>query len=336
MLATDATHIRLSGDQFERLQKAIIDAFPRYDDLRMCLHFKLNERDTFVRQSVPITSQVYDVIEWAEASGRIRELIKGLRTAQANNKTLMVAAQTILASNDLEALVVNNPDLFSDPHAWRRAMTRAEWVVCRVENPEGVALGTGFLIGPDLVMTNHHVKHSPSASFKSSPQSVRFRFGARQFEDGHLAGGKCYSLSEAGWDIQKGESEEFDFAIVRLGQPAGEALVGDFPEAPRRGWLALVKPRIEPEPGHSLFILQHPLGGVLKMANGGLKAHHDFWLDYEVNTEPGSSGSPVFNNRWELVGLHARAALGVNKGIAISAIVEQLPESLRCGLVVPT
>jgi V8-like Glu-specific endopeptidase len=36
-------------------------------------------------------------------------------------------------------------------------MIQAEWAVCRVEKPEGRALGTAFLVGPDLVLTNHHV-----------------------------------------------------------------------------------------------------------------------------------------------------------------------------------
>jgi hypothetical protein len=52
-------------------------------------------------------------------------------------------------------------------------------------------------------------------------------------------------------------------------------------------------------------------------------------VDYEVDTEPGSSGSPVFNNRWELVALHSRAGKGqFNQGVAVTAIVDDLPEPL--------
>jgi hypothetical protein len=56
-----------------------------------------------------------------------------------------------------------------------------------------------------------------------------------------------------------------------------------------------------------LFILQHPGRKTLKMANGGVKQVSGAWVDYEVDTLPGSSGSPVFDNRWELVALHSRA-----------------------------
>ena len=47
-----------------------------------------------------------------------------------------------------------------------------------------------------------------------------------------------------------------------------------------------------------------------------------------MDTEEGSSGSPVFNNKWELVALHSRAGKGaVNKGIAISAILDDMEEA---------
>jgi endonuclease G len=78
-----------------------------------------------------------------------------------------------------------------------------------------------------------------------------------------------------------------------------------------------------------LFILQHPGGKTLKMANGGVKQSSGAWVEYEVDTLPGSSGSPVFNNRWELVALHSRAGIGqFNKGVAVAAIVDDLPDGV--------
>src|SRR5439155_21158896 len=31
---------------------------------------------------------------------------------------------------------------------------------------------------------------------------------------------------------------------------------------------------------------------------------HDAFLTYQTDTAPGSSGSPLYNDRWEVVGLH--------------------------------
>jgi V8-like Glu-specific endopeptidase len=79
-----------------------------------------------------------------------------------------------------------------------------------------------------------------------------------------------------------------------------------------------------------LFILQHPGGKTLKMANGGVRQVAGAWVEYEVDTEPGSSGSPVFNNRWELVALHSRAGTGrFNQGVVISAILDDLPDPVK-------
>ena len=51
---------------------------------------------------------------------------------------------------------------------------------------------------------------------------------------------------------------------------------------------------------------------------------------HAARKEPGSSGSPVFNNKWELVALHSRAGTGrFNQGVAITAIVEDLPAPVK-------
>ena len=55
----------------------------------------------------------------------------------------------------------------------------------------------------------------------------------------------------------------------------------------------------------------------------------DSFLHYEADTEPGSSGSPVFDDGWEVVALHHasvrapdHAELGgfVNEGIRVSGL----------------
>ena len=139
-------------------------------------------------------------------------------------------------------------------------------------------------------------------------------------------------LRNAFVDHNDSPSEKLDYAMLRLDRPAGEDPVVDFKDAPRRGWLKLRKADVRQSQG--LFILQHPGGKTLKMANGGVRQVSGGWVDYEVDTEPGSSGSPVFNNKWELVALHSRAGTGrFNQGVAISAIVDDLPASVKALLV---
>jgi V8-like Glu-specific endopeptidase len=63
-------------------------------------------------------------------------------------------------------------------------------------------------------------------------------------------------------------------------------------------------------------------------------------LHYRAPTEPGSSGSPVFNQDWELVALHhagskeLRSLSGegvreANEGIWMSAIIQAMREDLK-------
>ena len=55
-------------------------------------------------------------------------------------------------------------------------------------------------------------------------------------------------------------------------------------------------------------IIQHPAGRQKEIAihENKVKRVLDKVIHYETDTEPGSSGSPVFNNNWDLVGLAPR------------------------------
>ena len=270
----------------------------------------------------------------AEAKGKTKNLLLAAAREVPGNTRLREAKQSVLGEtdlDDLEKIVSSNPALFSDPDAWRRAMIQAEWAVCRVEKPEGQPLGTAFLVARDLVLINHQVAFDAHATFRSHPESVRFRFGFREPADGAPEASRICRLA-SNWDVRSSPFGQLDYAVLRLDHPAGEDPVGDFKDAPRRGWLKLGKADVRQSQG--LFILQHPGGKTLKMANGGVRQVSGAWVDYEVNTEPGSSGSPVFNNRWELVALHSRAGTGqFNKGVAISAIVDDLPDGVKALLM---
>jgi V8-like Glu-specific endopeptidase len=328
----------LTGEQFEQLQAAIISAFPIPGDLGPPIRFAFNlNLYTIVTQVFPLNRQVFQLIEWADANDKVRELVRALRRPNANpgNKLLKAFDEEFNGKESLdkvlEKLIGQNPVPFADPEAWRAAMTRAESAVCRIENPAGTAIGTGFLIGPDLVLTNQHVREE--AAFDTNPGGARFRFGYRTRGNQGPDDGTLHELA-TNWNIHSSAVEHFDYAIVRLAAKAGEEPMGSFVNAPMRGWLTAGAN--QPAAHQTLFILQHPKGDTLKVAPGVLKVNENGWLEYAVDTEKGSSGSPVLDSLWALVALHSRAGTGVaNRGVSMAAIRADLPDDVKVMLKQP-
>ena len=92
-------------------------------------------------------------------------------------------------------------------------------------------------------------------------------------------------------------------------------------------------------PGEVVNIIQHPEGRPKEIViynNRVIKAYQDF-LVYETDTEPGSSGSPLLNKNWQLIGLHQGAILKedaneeIQKSIRTraSSIVQDMTEFLK-------
>jgi hypothetical protein len=51
-------------------------------------------------------------------------------------------------------------------------------------------------------------------------------------------------------------------------------------------------------------LIGHPGGRSLEFSDGVMLDHDDRRLHYTTASEAGSSGSPVFNNRWQVIGIH--------------------------------
>lgn len=78
------------------------------------------------------------------------------------------------------------------------------------------------------------------------------------------------------------------------------------------------------EAGDAAIIVQHPKGRRKQVVlnNNEIVGLYKDYLRYEADTDYGSSGSPVFNDRWELVGLHHAA---VNPSTEVSGDAASQP-----------
>ena len=241
-----------------------------------------------------------------------------------------------------------------DIAVWRERMAAREVCVCRMEVPvaAGTSFGTGFLVGPDLVLTNHHV-----IAGATDPAAIVARFDYKARAGGGDDQSRHRSASRAAtgsWipartvpSILQGlpkqgvpDPDLLDYALLRLAEPVGDEPIPAGkeaePGAPARGWIALPSKPWPFAGNRSLFIIQHPSGSPMKLAMD-LEATmavnaNGTRVTYQTGTEGGSSGSPCFNQLWDLVALHHAGDPShsdfydpaFNEGIPIDRIVARL------------
>jgi hypothetical protein len=186
---------------------------------------------------------------------------------------------------------------------WLRNGLSLAVAVGRVEDLDETTAGTCFLVRAGeffpklsrippselLVLTNSHVLGTKSAK-SVRPADARVRFDELQPRG-------PFEVKEIVWESSSGE---LDAAFARIyPQPACDVVLK----------LAPVDPPEPSEPPRQMLVIGHPRGGGLSMSlSDNVQVG---WmpprLHYRTPTEPGSSGSPVFDGGWRLIALHRAA-----------------------------
>lgn len=212
------------------------------------------------------------------------------------------------------------PGTYQKPRAWEERKREIERRVCRIVCDKGdgtvAAIGTGFLVGPDLVLTNHHVcyDYRNGAAQPGFPEAFRCQFDLPDGGPRDSAAGTLVPL--VGPPLDQDPPRGLDFALLRLTQSIGDD--GRGWEDPRRSSV--------PQPGVVVVVFQHPDGDALRFSAGGVTRQVGNSLYYRANTDPGSSGSPCFEFDLTPVALHHRADAGHqdNGGILLKAITPRI------------
>ena len=169
----------------------------------------------------------------------------------------------------------------------------------RIRSAQGRTLGfgTGFMVSPRLMMTNNHVL--------SSRNDAAFSLCEFNFQDDLTGRPIPTSVFEFDPDLFFETDRALDFSLVAVKERARTGS-GDLSELRFFGWTRLIEEEGKAILGEFLNIIQHPNGEPKQLA---LRENEfidllDNFLHYHTDTAPGSSGSPVFNDQWEIVGLH--------------------------------
>ncbi|HEV3166564.1 MAG TPA: serine protease [Isosphaeraceae bacterium] len=209
------------------------------------------------------------------------------------------------------------------PFDFLRTGDRLGRAVVKIQCEDG-AVGTGFLVAPGILLTNNHVL-----------PDVRTATGSYA-----LANYESYPTSDA---LGRPAVAPLDPTVLFISNPdldftfcgvQGLDFLGTIPIDRNSSHISLLE---------YVNIIQHPRGRPKEVAlqdNRVVKADNVV-LHYACDTEPGSSGSPVFNNRWRLVALHHASVITdspegrfaanadpssryLNEGIRLSAIATWL------------
>jgi endonuclease I/V8-like Glu-specific endopeptidase len=156
-----------------------------------------------------------------------------------------------------------------------------------------VGYGTGFMVSPRLLMTNNHVLGSAQAASHSQIE-FNYQFGF----DGTPSQSVFFELVPSEFFVT---DPALDYTLVAV-QPR----LADGRKVRAFGWTRLLEQEGTVMIGESLNIIQHPNGEPKQLAlrQNRLVDVLDDWMHYRTDTAPGSSGSPVFNDQWEVVALH--------------------------------
>ncbi len=85
----------LAGSQIAQLLDALLDAYPRRDDLRMMVRVELNENLDAIAGGDTLRAVAFSLIEWAQRTGRTADLIAGARRGNPGNPALRAFAETL-------------------------------------------------------------------------------------------------------------------------------------------------------------------------------------------------------------------------------------------------
>jgi V8-like Glu-specific endopeptidase len=205
-----------------------------------------------------------------------------------------VRAESLAAPAAYERILGVSKDLQAWSFLPRGA--RAARTIARIsvrEKGRELPIGTGFLVSPSLLMTNHHVLTDAAAA-----RQCFVEFDAQVTVDNTPQPVTRLELDPDGFFVA---DARLDFAQVLVAggpdlRPPGETF----------GWNRLSAQLGKLVIGEPVNVIGHPMGRLKEIAvrDNMLEVRLDDFLHYRTDTEPGNSGSPVFNDQWEVVALH--------------------------------
>ncbi len=253
----------------------------------------------------------------------------------------------VVGADEIRKGFYNKGDLLKNPekvfgqdsyqtYEWYMKGARRCMTVARIGREESKGFGTGFLMEGNVfnktlkdelvLITNAHVVTND----ENEREALRPSDALISFEVLGLK--NVFSASEL---FFTSPFKELDTTILRFNKADNELLRATLKQREVELYKTSDKLPEKEEKGR-VYIIGHPAGGILQLSlqDNAMLDYEDRLLHYRTPTVGGSSGSPVFNEYWQLIGLHhaggnymrklnnQRGMYQANEGIWIRSIIE--------------
>lgn len=164
------------------------------------------------------------------------------------------------------------------------------------------AYATGFMVTPELMITNHHVfPVSTAAEFAAFAEDAAIEFGYEYDLLGRRQEPVAYALDPETF-LHTHAALDLAVVAVRSMDVSGQRRLAE------QGYLVLDGTLGKAGAGDYATIVQHPDGREKQVALRNNEIVDNSLADvliYQSDTAPGSSGAAVFNNEWQVIALHS-------------------------------
>jgi hypothetical protein len=270
----------------------------RKDYLRFVEH---KDTDAFAVGSA--LRQLNEVWQLSRATEARRALIQLLSSKLLHLK----GGEVELSSKQIETQLSVNTGEYQKIYGAAATVT-LDWYLKGLSRCENIArigrdptrgIGSGFLMKGEwlshawkdrtVLVTNAHVVSNNASDDAAHYTEAQAFFERRQ--------GLVSRFTEILWSSKK---TDLDITVLALEEDI--QIANNYP-------VACAMPVNTPE--SRIYIIGHPGGGTLSFSlqDNELMGYNDSNLWYRTPTEGGSSGSPIFNSQWELIGIHHKGGV---------------------------
>ena len=166
-------------------------------------------------------------------------------------------------------------------------------VIVKESSTRTLGHGTGFMVSPRLLLTNNHVLES-----KLLAKNSLIEFNYRENFFGDITASIKFKLKPNEFFFT---DSALDFSLVAV-----EKINNTGTQLSELGWNQLIRDSGKAVVGEHVNIIQHPSAEPKQVVvrQNTIKAINGSFIHYVTDTQRGSSGSPVYNDQWEIAALH--------------------------------